>query len=111
MADEQPTIEQIARGVAKALEDPTKWCTDGWAENEYGDELDDALDPAACRWCARGHAWRLFGTEADERLFAAYRMRFNRGDNNDIDTDNDRDDRGREFVRARLLELAASEVA
>jgi len=98
-----PTIGEMARGVAAALEDEAKWCTGAFAKDGNGFSV-GATSPRACKWCAEGHANRLYG-ENRFALINAYAKHFNResvaGDNDD------REERGRLYVRDRLLELAA----
>jgi hypothetical protein len=99
MAD--PTISEMARAVATALEDESRWCTGAFARDASGLPVTDS-SPKACAFCAEGHARRLFPFDYF-RLSLAYSAHGGLGVLHD---DNDRRDRGRTYVRDRLLELA-----
>jgi hypothetical protein len=74
---------------------------DADSRNITGDRVFPDED-SAVRWCALGHALRLGGCAAANDLDLAYSLRFR----SSIQFDND--ERGREYVRDRLLELANS---
>jgi hypothetical protein len=93
-------IRQLALQVADALENPDTWCRSVIARDADGHCV-DSDDPTAVRWCAYGHAQRLGGVDAAHALYCLYNLHFR----NFIE---DNDHHGREYVRARLLELTNS---
>jgi hypothetical protein len=96
-------IQELAAKVAEELTNPEKWSRYSMARDaEYRRVWFN--DSRAARWCVYGHALRLGGSLGARFLAHAYHSRF--GD--DIMSDNDLIHRGREYVRARLLELANS---
>lgn len=96
-----PSVQEMALAVAAALEDESRFCTGAFARDEQGSPVASSV-AFACAWCARGHGRRLFGNIDEARLRDAYSARFEAS----IDQDNDDPARGREYVRARLIELA-----
>jgi hypothetical protein len=96
-------IRPFAAQVADALDNPDIWCRNAEACDADGHGV-DYDNPNAVKWCAIGHALRLGGKLGAALLKAAYHTRFHEG----IGPSNDR--HGREYVRARLLELAGGEV-
>jgi hypothetical protein len=97
-----PENRRLAIQVARALDNPDTWCRCNLAQDGEGRAI-SWNDPAAARWCAYGHALRLGGVDAADDLEIVYRMMFASGS---LVNDNDRRERGREYVRDRLLELA-----
>lgn len=85
----EPDIATMARAVARELEDEGRWTRLVMFNGE--------------QCCARGHAQRLFGRRGETLLCDAYLSRFT---DSCLTHDNDAPERGRLFVRARLLELA-----
>jgi hypothetical protein len=99
----EPTIKEMCLAVAKALEDESRWCRGTFARTAANRPVD--IDhPKACRWCVEGHTKRLFG----DRCYVLLRA-YNSASPTPMFEDNDRRDRGREYVRARLLELAEAQ--
>lgn len=103
----EPTVAEMARAVARELEDESRWCHHRFAIDVVGVEYDEEGDiPDAgadlVKLCGEGHDWRLFGRDATP-LTAAFRDRFGKRlcDSNDYD--------GREATRVRLLELAEAQ--
>jgi hypothetical protein len=94
-------LRDLATKVAEALEDPATWC-DGVEARDTRGQYVHYYSPRAVRWCAYGHARRLGGLEAAHVLALTYFGRFRVG----LTLDND--NRGREYTRDRLLELANS---
>jgi hypothetical protein len=103
MADLTPSqIRQLAAQVADALQNPDTWCTGEMARDAAGNHVEyDA--PDAVTWSAIGHALRLGGELGAAVLQAAYHTNFYEG----MGPANTHC--GREYVRARLLELAGGE--
>jgi hypothetical protein len=94
-----PNIREVALQVADALDNPDTWCAGEMARDAAGNSVEyDA--PTAMTWCAYGHASRLVGEVVASELAHAYMEHFGTA----VSADND--ERGREYVRARLLELA-----
>ena len=103
----EPTVAEMARAVARELEDETRWCRNALIVSVDGYGYDDVGDlpqpfPAVAKACAQGRCLLLFGDHAAWRLLEAYRKRFDAA----LYQHNDDSRLGREYVRARLLELA-----
>jgi hypothetical protein len=96
-----PSTRDLALQVARALEDSDTWCAFDMALDAAGQRL-DFDSPGAVKWCAYGHACRLAGPVAASELSHAYDEHFR----SSLSFDND--SHGRQYVRARLLELANS---
>jgi hypothetical protein len=99
-----PDIRELALQVARALDNPDAWCRGAFARDARGERVYYYNAPYAVRWCALGQAYRLCGLRAAHILSSAYAARFRAT----IPFDNDHRERGREYVRDRLLELAHS---
>lgn len=97
----EPTISEMARAVARELRSKKRWTRAAYARGKSGRDVAVLSRSAVC-WCASGHAWRMFKGSNELRLSMAYLRHFGCS----MTIDNDRSDRGRLYVRARLLELA-----